>query len=136
MAPVSMTSNRSKQNLHAIDASHSNKKLPTWKGGGLLEGSRLSLVEETSFKEKSLDRINSKKLLPGVGNAGGSVAQSRHELIQNNYKKVIQNHPTTINTGNHLKYDDTDFLNKMFTKEQERNGHNLDSSEVLHKSES
>jgi hypothetical protein len=62
LAPVTMTTNRSKQNLHQIDANHSNKKLPTWKGG-IIEGSRLSLVEEASFKEKSLDRVNSKKVL-------------------------------------------------------------------------
>lgn len=65
------------------------------------------------------------------------MVQSRHELLQNNYKKVIQNHPATIGTGNPHQYDDTDFLNKMFSKDHDRNGlNNYESSEVLHKSES
>jgi hypothetical protein len=82
-----------------------------------------------------LDRGNSKRVL---GNAGGngSVVQSRHELLQNNYKKVIQNHPGAIGS-NKQQYDDTDFLNRMFSKDQDRNNfNNYDSSEVLHKSES
>lgn len=45
---------------------------------------------------------------------GGAVFQSRHELMQNEYKKIIENHPATIGNGN-KKYDDTDFLHKMFT---------------------
>ena len=33
--------------------------------------------------------------------------------MQNEYRKIIENHPQTIGTGK-VKYDDTDFLNKMF----------------------
>lgn len=63
------------------------------------------------------------------------MVQSRHELIQNNYKKVIQNHPATIGRTSKQHYDDTDFLNRMFTKDN-NNFNNYESSEVLHKSES
>ena len=42
--------------------------------------------------------------------------QSRAALLQNNYKKVIENHPGTITGSGAGKYDDTDFLNRMFTK--------------------
>lgn len=92
-APVTVTSTRSKTNIAHLEGSQSNKKMPTWKG--LLEGTRLSQVEENAIKESSLDRVNTKRVL---ANAGGnnSVVQSRHELLQNNYKKVIQNHPATI----------------------------------------
>ena len=44
------------------------------------------------------------------------MVQSRHELLQNEYKKVIENHPATIGTGKQT-YDDTDFLNRMFSKD-------------------
>lgn len=39
-APVTVASTRSKTNITHLEGSHSNKKMPTWKG--LLEGSRLS----------------------------------------------------------------------------------------------
>lgn len=42
--------------------------------------------------------------------------QSRAELLQNEYKKVIENHPGTIGVPVSSKYDDTDFLSQMFTK--------------------
>jgi hypothetical protein len=46
------------------------------------------------------------------------VYQSRQELLQKEYKKVIQCHPTTF--VNPLdNYDDTEFLNRMFTKDKE-----------------
>ena len=68
--------------------------------------------------------------------------QSRAELLQNEYKKVIENHPGTISGPGSSKYDDTDFLSRMFTKNP-KNGVNesmglskQDSSEVLHKSSS
>lgn len=100
IAPVTVATTRSKTNINYLDGSQSNKKLPTWKGS-LLEGSRLSQVEESTLKERSLDRVNSKKILGNaLGGGANSVVQSRHELLQNNYKKVIQNHPATIGTGN------------------------------------
>ena len=63
--------------------------------------------------------------------------QSRAELLQNEYKKVIENHPGTM--GRQGKYDDTDFLSQMFSKNHESGTLGLnrhDSSEVLHKSQS
>ena len=45
---------------------------------------------------------------------GGAVLQSRQELMQIEYKKIIENHPATIGNGKE-KYDDTDFLHKMFS---------------------
>ena len=70
--------------------------------------------------------------------------QSRAELLQNEYKKVIENHPGTIGVPVSSKYDDTDFLSQMFTKKNlKQSGHieplglnKQDSSEVLHKSQS
>lgn len=69
--------------------------------------------------------------------------QSRAQLLQNEYKKVIENHAGTISGPGAGKYDDTDFLSRMFTKNpKEQAGENLglnrvDSSEVLlHKSQS
>jgi hypothetical protein len=66
---------------------------------------------------------------------------SRAELLQNEYKKVIENHPGTIVGPGVSKYDDTDFLSRMFTKgpndknENQNLGLNRqDSTEVLHKS--
>lgn len=89
LAPVvTVGSSRSKINVGLLGNSHSNKKLPTWKGS-LIEGSRLSNVEHQNIlKDASLDRVNSKKLLANAL-ANNSVVQSRHELLQNNYKKVI-----------------------------------------------
>ena len=58
------------------------------------------------------------------------------------YKKVIENHPGTISGTAGSKYDDTDFLSKMFTKKPKQGGkqplglNRQDSSEVLHKSQS
>jgi len=67
--------------------------------------------------------------------------QSRAALLQNEYKKVIENHPGTIQGTGAGKYDDTDFLSRMFSKNpanqpgRESLGLNrIDSSEVLHKS--
>jgi hypothetical protein len=62
-----------------VEGTHSNKKMPTWKG--LLEGSRLSKVDEADFKESSLDRVNSKKMIGNGVGVNNSVAQSRHELL-------------------------------------------------------
>lgn len=46
------------------------------------------------------------------------VFQSRHELLQKEYKKVIECHPSTfVNPSDN--YDDTEFLNRMFSKDKE-----------------
>lgn len=71
---------------------------------------------------------------------GGIILQSRAELLQNEYKKVIENHPGTIAGAGVTKYDDTDFLSRMFSKnpneasERPLGLNKQDSSEVLHKS--
>ena len=40
--------------------------------------------------------------------------------MQNNYKKIIENHPATIGTGKQ-KYDDTDIFRKMFIGGKDEN---------------
>lgn len=105
--------------LRGMQNSHSNKKLPTWKGNSLLADQ----FDRGGLADRSLDRMHG-NLLSGAG-----VLQSRQELMQNEYKKIIENHPATI--GND-KYDDTDFLQRMFTAKDEHQ----ESSEVLHKSHS
>ena len=64
-------------------------------------------MERGGIADRSLDRMQGNLL------AGGAVLQSRQELMQIEYKKIIENHPATIGTGKQ-KYDDTDFLHKMF----------------------
>ena len=55
---------------------------------------------------------------------------------------MIENHPGTITGAGVTKYDDTDFLSRMFTKNPSKAGaeplglNKQDSSEVLHKSQS
>ena len=105
--------------LRGMQNSHSNKKLPTWKGNSLLSDQ----FDRGGVADRSLDRMHGNLL------GGGAVLQSRQELMQNEYKKIIENHPATI--GND-KYDDTDFLQRMFTAKDEHQ----ESSEVLHKSHS
>lgn len=41
--------------------------------------------------------------------------QSRAQLLQAEYKKVIENHPGTLQGAKAAKYDDTDLLSRMFT---------------------
>ena len=72
---------------------------------------------------------------------GGVILQSRAQLLHAEYKKVIENHPGTIQGAKAAKYDDTDLLSRMFTnvptQANEPLGLNrIDSSEVLHKSQS
>lgn len=78
-----------------------------------------------------------------LGKGPGGALQSRAELLQNEYKKVIENHPGTISVPVSSKYDDTDFLQQMFSKNpvKKKSGqieplglNKQDSSEVLHKS--
>ena len=67
------------------------------------------------YKRQSLDRASNNN---GKATAGSSTAiiQSRAELLRNEYKKVIENHPGTISMkdGSSNKYDDTDLLSRMF----------------------
>ena len=95
--------------------------MPTWKAQGqssLLtsdKGISSPVFERGGIADRSLDRVSANakgNLISGVG-----VMQSRAELLQNEYKKVIENHPGTIQgTSAGGKYDDTDFLSRMFTK--------------------
>ncbi len=68
--------------------------------------------------------------------------QSRQELLANEYKKVIENHPgTLLQQQKGDLYDDTDFLQEMFAKEkanilQSHALRNHESNDLLHKSES
>ena len=97
--------------------------------------------ERGGIADRSLDRVSA-NAKGNLFSGGGNVLQSRAELLQNEYKKVIENHPGTIIGPGMSKYDDTDFLSRMFTlgPNQEKN-ENLglnrqESSEVLHKSQS
>lgn len=119
-----------------------------------LSGAASPVYQRGGLADRSLDRIISAKRLGqdkananrgellGLGAAG--VLQSRAELLQNEYKKVIENHPGTIGVPANSKYDDTDFLSQMFTNNiKNSNGqieplglNKQDSSEVLHKSQS
>ena len=79
--------------LKGMQNSHSNKKLPTWKGNSLLaDGGNL---ERGGIADRSLDRMHGNLLSGGAA----VVLQSRQELMQNEYKKIIENHPATIGTG-------------------------------------
>jgi len=156
----------SRQRLRGLQNSHSNKKLPTWKAQGHnslivassnapkpmdLSGAASPVYQRGGLADRSLDRIISAKRLgqdkdkisKGELLAPGGVMQSRAELLQNEYKKVIENHPGTIAVPSSSKYDDTDFLQQMFTKNPKKSGqieplglNKQDSSEVLHKSQS
>ena len=78
--------------LKGMQNSHSNKKLPTWKGNDLISTN----LERGGIADRSLDRMNSNLLRGGVGllNSGpGAIQVSRQELMQNEYKKIIENHP-------------------------------------------
>lgn len=75
-----------------------------------------------------------------LSGGGAIIQQSRADLLKNEYKKVIENHPGTIVGPSGGKYDDTDFLSRMFTNGP-KHGEPLglskkESSEVLHKSQS
>lgn len=67
---------------------------------------------------------------------------SRADLLKNEYKKVIENHPGTLAGPGVNQYDDTDFLSRMFTNNGSNKGgeplglNKKDSCEVLHKSQS
>ena len=75
--------------------------------------------ERGGINDRSLDRVSAgaNKNLMGVADGKGTL-QTRAELLQNEYKKVIENHPGTILVpgSSNSKYDDTDFLSQMFTK--------------------
>lgn len=166
-ASLQNNSGISRQRLKGLQNSHSNKKLPTWKAQGHnslivgssnaatkpmdLSGAASPVYQRGGLADRSLDRIISAKRLgqdkdkisKGELMAPGGVMQSRAELLQNEYKKVIENHPGTIAVRVSSKYDDTDFLQQMFTKNPKKSGqieplglNKQDSSEVLHKSQS
>lgn len=89
-----------------------------------MSGAASPVYQRGGLADRSLDRIISAKRLgqdkekaskSDLLGAGG-VLQSRAELLQNEYKKVIENHPGTIGVPAGGKYDDTDFLQQMFTK--------------------
>ena len=67
-----------------------------------------------AINDRSLDRASNNN---GKATAGSTaIIQSRAELLRNEYKKVIENHPGTIamKDGSSNKYDDTDLLSRMF----------------------
>lgn len=57
-------------------------------------------------------------------------------MLAQEYRKVIENHPSTILPNKHDRYDDTDFLSKMFAKEKQNILGHQDSSEQLIHSDS
>ena len=57
------------------------------------------VFERGGIADRSLDRVsvNGKgNLISGLGGGVGFVMRSRAELLQNEYKKVIENHPGTM----------------------------------------
>ena len=77
------------------------------------------MFERGGIADRSLDRVSANNAKGNLLSGGGIILQSRAELLQNEYKKVIENHPGTIGgaIGSASKqYDDTDFLSRMFTK--------------------
>ena len=78
-----------------------------------------------NIADRSLDRVSASQIAAAAkGNAnnlvsGNNILQTRAELLQNEYKKVIENHPGTIAAGHGSsgKYDDTDLLSRMFSKD-------------------
>ena len=96
-----------------------------------MSGAASPVYQRGGLADRSLDRIISAKRL-GQDKAntnrgellglGGGILQSRAELLQNEYKKVIENHPGTIGVPASSKYDDTDFLSQMFTKNLKKSG--------------
>ena len=135
----------SRSRIKGLQNSHSNKRLPTWKADnsnslivGAEKGVNSPVFERGGIADRSLDRVSANTKITG----GGLIMQSRAQLLQNEYKKVIENHAGTISGSGAGKYDDTDYLSRMFTKNpKEQAGEKLglnrvDSSEVLHKSQS
>ena len=101
----------SRARVAGLQNSHSSKRLPTWKA----TTSEVGISSPVGVNNLSMDRAS----LGGGANqqsTGPLIMQSRAELLQNEYKKVIKNHHGTIATGPGVKYDDTHFLKKMFTK--------------------
>ena len=83
-----------------------------------MELGRLSRLHDDSGKlgvaERSLDRVKVTQAFNGARDA----FQSRQELLANEYKKVIENHPGTLMQQEGDIYDDTNFLQEMFEKEK------------------
>lgn len=113
----------SRSRVKGLQNSHSNKRLPTWKAenSSQLMGAQAPdnkvgspVFERGGIADRSLDRASAGA--KNTSGGGGVILQSRAALLQNNYKKVIENHPGTITGSGAGKYDDTDFLNRMFTK--------------------
>ena len=132
----------SDQYLHrkkVIGNSHSNARLPTEKEQSLMvELGRLSRLNEDgggkALAERSLDRVK-------IGQMSSVPFVSRQELLANEYKKVIANHPGTLIQQKGDFYDDTDLLQEMFAKEkanilQSRDLRTYESIDSLHKSDS
>ena len=122
MIPSNINSNSgiSRSRVKGLQNSHSNKRLPTWKAGqsSLLaseKGVSSPVFERGGIADRSLDRVSA-NAKGNLMSGGGIILQSRAELLQNEYKKVIENHPGTIVGAGVTKYDDTDFLSRMFTK--------------------
>jgi len=77
---------------------------------GLLSNSK---DERGVIADRSLDRVKAAQVFSGAR----EVFQSRQELLANEYRKVIENHPGTLHSSD--QYDDTDFLSRMFAKDKE-----------------
>lgn len=99
------------------------------------------MFERGGIADRSLDKVSINSKVNLLSGGGAIIQQSRADLLKNEYKKVIENHPGTIAGPGGSKYDDTDFLSRMFTNNGPKNTETLglnkkESCEVLHKSQS
>lgn len=73
-------------------------------------------MERGGLADRSLDRVKAANFFMGQGK---ELILSRQELLKNEYRKVIENYPSTLINA-HENYDDTDYLQRMFAKEKEQ----------------
>ena len=109
----------SRSRVKGLQNSQSNKRLPTWKANENLlapDKGLSSPLFDRGINERSVDRASAgPKNNVASSSGGGVIMQSRAQLLQAEYKKVIENHPGTLQGAKAAKYDDTDLLSRMFT---------------------
>jgi hypothetical protein len=72
------------------------------------------MLERGGIAERSLDMVKASKFLH-VNNAVGprEVFASRHELLQNEYKKVIECHPSTFVNPTDIRFNNLHHIAKQ-----------------------
>lgn len=82
-------------------------------------------MERGGIADRSLDRMKAANFFMSK-----DLTISRQDLLKNEYRKVIENHPSTLINA-HENYDDTDFLERMFAKEKEHNLNYIQDGNIL-----